>query len=88
MHFVKYSAVILTLFAGGAAASAQGREELDSGIHGNNAPASMSARQTYQVEVNPNFRSAHAHAHQERTQRPAQPAGNPLLDDIHGGPAR
>jgi hypothetical protein len=88
MHFVKSSIIAAALLASIVGANAQGREGLNSGIHGASSPNLAEQSQSYTRDRVENFRDAyasgHKHGHNVRQTTPA----NPTLENIHGGPAR
>ncbi len=88
MRFLKPSIIAATLLATVAGASAQGREELNTGIHGaasvKRAGQSVNPKADYYRDA---YASVHTHRHKPLQSGSSAPA-NPTLDNIHGGPAR
>jgi len=89
MNFAKPAFAAAMVVASLNAASAQNREELETGIHGN-ARASTESTRVEQRAPQRDWRAAHAreHAMPGHVHIEAGATDNPLLDDIHGGPAR
>lgn len=89
MYFAKPLVAVALLVASLAVASAQNREELETGIHGNTS-ASTEATRAEQRSLQREWRAAHAREHDMpgHVHIEAGSTDSPLLDDIHGGPAR
>jgi hypothetical protein len=89
MHFAKPVVAVALLVASLAVASAQNREELETGIHGNTRASTESTR-VEERSSQRDWRAAHAreHAVPGHIHIDAGSIDSPLLDDIHGGPAR
>lgn len=87
MRVMKSSIIAATLLATIAGANAQGREQLNTGIHGATSMKRSGQSITPQGYI---YRDAYAsgHAYRNKTPQsgPLAPA-NPTLDNIHGGPA-
>jgi hypothetical protein len=74
--------VAATFVAGAAAANAQGREDLETGIHGNTPVHSYSAAP--RAQVSQDARGAFAQVGPRSVQQFDARYANPLLSDIHG----
>ena len=85
MSIIKTALVAVSLVAVAAAANAQGREDLNTGIHGESAASVQSYQPAPRYAVTQNARAAYAQAGTVRLQRAYQAqSANPLFDDIHG----
>ncbi len=89
MNFAKPVFAATLIVASLSVASAQNREGLETGIHGNTR-TSPESRRVEQRASQRNWRAAHAreHAMPGHIHVEAGAPDSPLLDDIHGGPAR
>ena len=89
MNLVKSVVAAAIVLASLTAANAQSRETIETGIHGNTPGAAQSTRSDTRNSER-DWRAAHAREHNIAGHVHVQPgdSANPLLDDIHGGPAR
>ena len=89
MNFAKPVFAVAIVVASLSVASAQNREELETGIHGDTRDSAKSTR-VEQRSPQRDWRAAHAreHAKPGHIHIEAGATDSPLLDDIHGGPAR
>lgn len=88
MTFAKPVFALALLVASLSGASAQNREELETGIHGDTRGGIQTSRVERRSQRD--WRAAHAREHNMLGHIHLEPGAsrNPLLDDIHGGVAR
>ncbi len=89
MNFAKPAFATAIFLASLVTASAQNREELETGIHGTTRGAVQATRDKQRLPQS-DWRAAHAREHNMPGHIHVEAGGfdNPLLDDIHGGRAR
>lgn len=89
MNLIKPVVAAAIVLGSLTAASAQNREAMETGIHGN-APGAAQSTRYDTLSSEREWRAAHAREHNMPGHVHVQPGDsvNPLMDDIHGGPAR